>query len=384
MDQNQLDALYDALVDAFALDPIGFNRMLIHRAKWSPGDIPNAALQTHANVAFEVTQAARRAGTELELLTAALDTRPKNPKLRALAQEVNLGVLSPPDAITLQREIVRGLPNVPIEVWRERLGQIEGWVCRIEIAGTGREGEGTGFLIGPDLVATACHVVEKVIDGTFQPEEVLVRFDYRAMSNQARVRAGTPVGLNLKGGINYPNATGKMAATWLVDSAPYDTVDLTLEGGTLPDPQSLDFAILRLAEPIGRKPSNPKGTSDMTEPPRGWIIVPTDEAGLTPPGSVMIVQHPSGKPMELALGGNGLIGLNGNGTRVRYRTNTAHAASGSPCFDLNWNLIAVHHAGDPNYALAHTAQWNQGIPFHLIAARLKKNGFENLLNQNVT
>src|SRR5262249_36255187 len=104
-------------------------------------------------------------------------------------------------------------------------------------------------------------------------------------------------------------------------------------------------------------------------------------AGLAPPGSILIVQHPRGRPMELALGANALIGPNGNGTRVRYRTNTEPGSSGSPVFDLDWNLVALHHAGDPVYRLHYTAQWNQGIPFHLIAARLTGMNFGPLLNQ---
>ena len=62
--------------------------------------------------------------------------------------------------------------------------------------------------------------------------------------------------------------------------------------------------------------------------------------------------------------------LNANGTRVRYATNTLGGSSGSPVFDLEWNLIALHHYGDPVYS--HPAQYNQGVPIHLIRERLVK------------
>jgi hypothetical protein len=382
VDHEQRVKLYEAILDAFALDMVGLTRMLVYRAKWSPGAIPNHAGQLPANVVFHVVEEARMAGTEDELLQAALDTKPRNPKLRALGEFVNFGGLTAPTGMVLEREVTLGLPNVPVAVWRERLGQIEGWVCRIEIPPTTREGEGTGFLIGPDLVVTARHVVEPVIAGTYKPTDIRVRFDYRATSAGTRVREGTVVGLNLTDGTAYPGAGGTMESSWLIDSARHSPVDVLVDpGGRLPDPSDLDFTVLRLADAIGRRPVNPMATNDPNEAPRGWVTTPTTEAGLTPPGSMFIVQHPRARPMELALGGNALIGLNGNRTRVRYRTNTEPGSSGSPVFDLNWNLIALHHAGDPNYALAYTPQWNQGIPFHLIAARLTNKGFGTLLNQ---
>lgn len=378
MTDQQRTELYEALLDAFS--QVSLPIMLVNRAKWRAAKVPTAP--QFEQVVFLVVQEARMAGTEDELLQAAVDAQPRNPKLRALAEQVRLGVLAPPSAAVLQREVANGLPPVPVEVWRERLGQIEGWVCRVEIPATGRAGEGTGFLIGPDLVVTAAHVVAGVIDGTHPPDGVRVRFDYRATSAGARVRDGVTVGLNLTGGTAYPGAPGTMARSWLVDSAPHSPLDLLTDpAGQVPDPAHLDFAVLRLAEPIGRRPINPQGLMDPTEARRGWVPVPVAAAGLTPPGSVLIVQHPRGRAMELALGGNALLGLFGGGTRVRYRTTTEPGSSGSPCFDLNWNLLALHHAGDPDYGLSY-AEWNQGIPFHLITARLTAAGFGPLLNQS--
>jgi hypothetical protein len=40
-------------------------------------------------------------------------------------------------------------------------------------------------------------------------------------------------------------------------------------------------------------------------------------------------------------------------------------------FDLDWNLVALHHLGDPAYD--HPAAYNQGVPIHLIRNRVTKN-----------
>lgn len=34
---------------------------------------------------------------------------------------------------------------------------------------------------------------------------------------------------------------------------------------------------------------------------------------------------------------------------IRYRTNTLPGSSGSPCFSQGWDLVALHHNGDPEF-----------------------------------
>jgi V8-like Glu-specific endopeptidase len=67
-----------------------------------------------------------------------------------------------------------------------------------------------------------------------------------------------------------------------------------------------------------------------------------------------------------------ILGENDNGTRLRYRTNTEHGSSGSPCFDCDWNLVALHHYGDPAYHK--NPEFNQGIPIRAIRQLLESRG----------
>jgi hypothetical protein len=62
---------------------------------------------------------------------------------------------------------------------------------------------------------------------------------------------------------------------------------------------------------------------------------------------------------------------------VRYRTNTEGGSSGSPVFDQNWQLVALHHAGDPSWV----AKYNEGIPISLILAQLKARGVDGALGK---
>jgi V8-like Glu-specific endopeptidase len=64
--------------------------------------------------------------------------------------------------------------------------------------------------------------------------------------------------------------------------------------------------------------------------------------------------------------------VNGNATRIRYKTNTEHGSSGAPCFDINWRLAALHHLGDPGYATLHRTDYNEGIPLEAILGLLEQ------------
>jgi hypothetical protein len=240
--------------------------------------------------------------------------------------------------------------------WRTRLGQIEGQVCRVEIKG---QGIGTGFLVGPDLVITNWHVVNKLKDKPDQvkPSDVILRFDYKRLED----------GIELNKGKEYKLVTD--GDGWLVDHSPWSAVDLQMDPKTgSPQADELDFALLRVAgspgnEPLGEKPQ-------VGAPPRGWITPPDEAYDFQVNAPLFIVQHPQGAPLQLALNGK-VLGVHGDGRRVRYTTNTQAGSSGSPVFDQRWNLVALHHSGDPRSLLP---TYNEGIPIKLIVDRLQAQG----------
>jgi hypothetical protein len=154
-----------------------------------------------------------------------------------------------------------------------------------------------------------------------------------------------------------------------IDTSPYSAAEKTGKpDNPLPTLEELDYALLRLSIRVGEQ--------QVEGAPRGWIALPKAVLPLPADAPILIVQHPEGAPMKLALDTQAVIGLNGNGTRIRYRTNTDPGSSGSPVFTMDWDLVALHHYGDPNWQ---NALFNQGVPIELIRQRIIKDGFENAL-----
>ena len=84
---------------------------------------------------------------------------------------------------------------------------------------------------------------------------------------------------------------------------------------------------------------------------------------------VNIIQHPEGRPKEVALTNNRVVRVLDR--VIRYETDTQSGSSGSPVFNNNWDLVALHHAGA---ALEGGRAENEGIRIsaivnHLLALR---------------
>lgn len=249
-----------------------------------------------------------------------------------------------PSAPGFQRNIRPNLPQLDAHVWISRFQDIERQVCRVERNGNAA---GTGFLVGPDAVLTNWHVVEGAIQAGAL-SAVTCRFDYLRLVDGTR-QPGVSVGLHQAGCLSFGS---------------YAPAELTKTPDN-PEPNSgeLDYALLRLASAVGNK-------NDGEE--RGWIRLPDSEMPMKKGDPLIIVQHPDGSPMKLALDTNAILGVNANRTRVRYTTNTEAGSSGSPVFTLDWALVALHHFGDPAWV---GPVYNQGVPAQLIRQKITQDGF---------
>ncbi len=81
--------------------------------------------------------------------------------------------------------------------------------------------------------------------------------------------------------------------------------------------------------------------------------------------AVNIIQHPRGRPKEVALHNNKVVRVQNQ--VIRYETDTEPGSSGSPVFNNTWDLVALHHAGQ---TLPGGRAENEGIRIAAIVQRL--------------
>lgn len=79
------------------------------------------------------------------------------------------------------------------------------------------------------------------------------------------------------------------------------------------------------------------------EPSARWGSIELQPARLQVADRVNIIQHPGGDQKQLSFFHN-LVAYVGEG-RVQYLTDTLPGSSGSPVFDKDWRLVALHHSG---------------------------------------
>jgi V8-like Glu-specific endopeptidase len=92
-----------------------------------------------------------------------------------------------------------------------------------------------------------------------------------------------------------------------------------------------------------------------------------------PDSKVFIIGYPGGGGLSYSLFDNELLGHEQGGARVHYRTPTEPGSSGSPVFNQNWELIAIHHAGGDSMQSLHgsgTYEANEGIQIGAIRQAL--------------
>ena len=357
---SQHEKLFVALKRAFPT-PESLERMVRHRLGENLYEIGYGDLQ---NLVFRLIEWAQAQGRLTELVLGAHQSNPSNVELFNIAQELSLAIPTPPRR-ELQRIIKASNGFLDVNDWWTKLAILENQICRVEIKLDNHQwAYGTGFLIGPDVVITNYHVMKYVIEQTQRrsnderwanEKDVVLRFDYKIISGQDYENSGTIIRLD--------------SNEWLIDSSPMSPYDEEPNPTGIPTMRQLDYALLRVE---GSPGNDPIGNEIQDGNNRGWIKIPENSHEIIPNSALIIIQHPRGGPLKLALDTEGIIGQNINGTRLWYRTNTEAGSSGSPCFNINWDLIAIHHTGDPDFSVGHQPLYNQGVPIGAIRARLEE------------
>jgi V8-like Glu-specific endopeptidase len=175
-------------------------------------------------------------------------------------------------------------------------------VCRIELPS--KERLGTGFLIEPGLLLTNYHVLKDEED----PHD-----DINANAAEALLRFGY---------VTSPDAAEPEIKPFkLVDEKPI--LDQSPSG-------ALDFVLLKVEDTV-KLEKDIKPLPNKPKPSAG-------DKGLN------VIQHPAGETMKIALSSNGRASVDDESGLIQYVSKTAGGSSGSPCFNNNWDLVAIHHA----------------------------------------
>lgn len=183
----------------------------------------------------------------------------------------------------------------------ERGLQVARTVGRVSIRGrTGSPiGYGTGFMVGPRLLMTNNHVLTDAA----QAGDSVVEFDYfvRADGSPSTIKV-----FNLQPEVFFK---------------------------TDPD---LDFSLVAVAE---------VGASGTPLSAQGWNQLVPDEGKAIIGQWVNIIQHPNGEPKQLVLRNNEIVDTPDR--FLTYKTDTSPGSSGSPVYNDQWEVVALHHAGKP-------------------------------------
>lgn len=272
-------------------------------------------------------------GRIADVLGAARRGNPTNPALAQLEGRW-LKTSAASDRPRLEAMVLAELRYAPAADWSNRLNAAYRWVCRVERASDSRS-VGTGFLVADDLVLTNYHVVHGTQSPGTAPLQVQMRFDA------------------------VDGADGRVAqlaaANWVVaESQPGDNE--WGAGANDPTQQQLDFALLRLAEPVGQDVTG-GGT-------RGHVRIENADTAAQALQPVVVLQHPLGASLQICLGA--FDQPNANGTRIHHTATTQRGSSGSPCLSMDLKVVGLHNGG--------AGGRNTAVPLPLIASVINRNG----------
>ena len=194
------------------------------------------------------------------------------------------------------------------------------YVGRISIrTDSGRHaGYGTGFMVSPHLLMTNNHVLESAS----RAGRSWVEFDYQR------------------------NRFGRML--------PIEVFRLQPERFFLTD-ADLDFTLVAVS------PTSDGGTGLERY---GWNRLIPQEGKVLIGEYLNIIQHPQGRMKEFVMRSNELVDLLDD--FAHYRTDTEPGSSGSPVFNDQWEVVALHHSGVPrvengNYIAFDGSIWQPGM-----------------------
>lgn len=228
-----------------------------------------------------------------------------------------------PGLVAAQARIEAGTPFLDTILQAQGLIRAAEFVCRIEVDGSHR---GTGFLVAPDIVMTAGHVItppegnDPLVDATGKvaPDagsRIEVLFGDRIEMISGRRR-------------RTPPRRFALAPEWLLGRSAPD-----LDPANLVKAPVADYALIRLA---GAPLLRPDALGLAEEEPFAQ-------------DPLLILQHPKGKPLCHAQGA--VDAPDGVSHFFTHTVNTEDGSSGGPCLSPDFRVIGIHQGNVVNRKL---------------------------------
>ncbi len=224
-------------------------------------------------------------------LTQMMQDIPRKIELYAQVRNINTYQFDISDKVVGLEKIIGSKDNLLTINWLEQALAASKAVCRVVRA----DGEsGTGFLTHDGYLFTNHHVLES-------PEDA----------------AGATIEFNFEVG---KTGTVRPLSKYKLDSSDFRTS---------PVPQ-YDFTKVKVIDSGDR-------------PLKDWGYLEFDPSAMPAIGEpVTIIQHPSGGDKRIALRANEVVEQKAQ--YLYYTTDTEPGSSGSPVFNRDWKVVALHHA----------------------------------------
>ena len=258
-------------------------------------------------------------------LLEILKQLPQRARLNAQIKGIDLAKVQLPDAPHLEKVI--GSQNNLLKInWLEKALVASKSVCRV----VNGNNLGTGFVVQGGYLFTNHHVLPT----QGEAGNAYVEFNYQA---------------DINGQI-------QQRISYRLDASSY----------IASPPQEYDFVRIKIVD----NPSTPLSQRGFLE--LDPTAIPIKGAPAT------IIQHPKGEDMQIALTANEVLSVWKQ--HLYYVTDTEPGSSGSPVFNRDWKVVALHHAGGDMQIneQGERAMANRGILFRDIMAYIAKNGANDI------
>ena len=267
------------------------------------------------------------------LLKDSLEAQPVNGGDNRVLEEIDSYVLMPPAASKAEANerlqhlspqargqleaIIGGNDLLPI--WfLNRGAELRRTVARIKVVTSkGAEGYGTGFLVGPGILITNRHVLDQSDIGGDSLLSIVAN-------------AVAEFNVEIIPQVIAPGKTRLVSSTPAVFRLAPQTLLLTDAWN------ALDYVLIALES------KSIDGQHDISE--YGYNRLSADMGKTVTGEPVFIIQHPNGESKKISLLNNRMMIRDEKSSYLYYEADTEPGSSGSPVFNRQWEVVALHHS----------------------------------------